>query len=363
MKLVLHVVSAGEVGGAERMLVDLARGDAGRYAHAIALYSASPRLTAFFAGSGVTLFDRGPAREDPLSFVVRSLGRGAVRGLAGLVRATGASAVHVHTHASQVLGTRAAQAAGVPLVRTEHSTRVYDDATAWPFSRWSLARAERVVCISEHVARVARARAPFAAGAIRVVYNGIDVTARRPAPMPPASARPRFALVGRLEPRKGVDVALRALAETPGAELSIVGDGPERSAIERLTSELGLRERVEFLGYVTDVDRVVAQCHAVLSASRKEGLGLALLEGMALGRPAIAVPVGGIPEFVSPATGWLAAEASVAALAAVMREAAAAPGEVARRGAAARALVESRFSLEAMRRGYDDVYDEATARR
>ncbi len=360
MKLVLHVVAAGEIGGAERMLVDLASGEPAGFAHAVALYSASRRLTEWLGRANVTIFDRGPAREDALSFLARSLGR-APEDLARLARAAGASVVHVHTHGSQVLGTRAALVAGLPVVRTEHSTRVYEDRSTWPFARWSLRRAARVVAISEHVASVVRARAPWVADRLRVVYNGVDVARRAPAPLPEGGPV-RFALVGRLEPRKGVDVALRALAKVPEAHLAIVGDGESRAQLERLARELGVADRARFLGFVDDVDRAAAECHAVLSSSRREGLGLAILEGMALGRPAVALPVGGLPEFVSERTGWLARGTDPAALAEAMRACAASAEALAARGAAARELVVARFSLEAMRRGYDRVYEEATAR-
>lgn len=361
MRLVLHVVCAGEIGGAERMLVDLASGEPRGFAHAVALYSASARLTDWLSRARITLFDRGPAREDAVSFLVRSLGRRGPEDLARLVRAAGASVVHVHTHASQVLGTRAAMIAGVPVVRTEHSTRVYEDRSTWPFARWSLRRAARVVAISEHVAGVVRARAPWVADRLRVVYNGVDVDRRAPSP-PPAEGPVRFALIGRLEPRKGVDVALRALARVPDARLVIAGDGESRAELERLARDLGVGDRVDFLGFVGDVDRVAAGCHAVLSSSRREGLGLAILEGMALGRPAVALPVGGLPEFVSERTGWLARAEGEGALADAMRACAASADERAARGAAARELVVARFSVDAMRRGYDAVYDEATRR-
>ena len=95
-----------------------------------------------------------------------------------------------------------------------------------------------------------------------------------------------------------------------------------------------------------------------LSSARSEGLGVALLEAMAMDRAVIALPTGGVPEIVADGdTGWLAHGHDAEALARVMQDAVERPDEVRRRGARARATVEERFSIEAMRRGYEHVYD------
>ncbi|MDB4944957.1 MAG: hypothetical protein JWP97_4491 [Labilithrix sp.] len=372
MTRIVHVVVAGEVGGAERMLVDLA-GPAARDQHSVALFTPSPRLRALFTSSGLVVDDRGAVREDAVSYLLRSLGPGDVRWLEDVLVRRRAEIVHVHTFASQVLGTRAAARLGLPLVRTEHSTRVYDDPSCWPFSRWSLRRAAAAVCISEHVARAARARAPWATGALTVVPNGVDTD--HFAAAPPRARGPgdalRFVALGRLDRRKGLDRALAALVRVPGAELHVVGDGDERAALERLARELGVVSRVHFLGYASDVRASVAASDAALSSARAEGLGIALLEAMAMQRPVIALPTGGVPEIVTDGeTGWLARppapgateEDLVAVLAQRMQEAVDLPAEVARRGSLAREGVVARFSLDAMRRGYEAVYSRLAPR-
>jgi glycosyltransferase involved in cell wall biosynthesis len=126
----------------------------------------------------------------------------------------------------------------------------------------------------------------------------------------------------------------------------------------RQAAALGLGERVRFWGYRRDPETIVAETDAVLCSSRTEGLPVALLEAMALGRPVIAVPVGGVPEIVCAGeTGWLAADPSVDALAAVLRSAAAlGRAEMARRGARARTAVELRFTEAHMRESYEQLY-------
>jgi glycosyltransferase involved in cell wall biosynthesis len=352
---VLHVVVAGEVGGAERMLVDLARSEERR--HVVALLTPNDRLRALFRDAGLDVEDHGSVREDPISFLRRSLGRGDLAWLTDVARRRDAKIVHLHTFGSQVLGTRAALAAGAKVVRTEHSTRVYDDPSCWPFSKWSLERTDVAVAISEHVRRVALKKAPWAANKLRVVPNGVDVERFTPEPMPPVEDRVRFVATGRLEPRKGLDNAIAAVARVPRAELEIVGEGESHAKLQALAARLGVGARVRFTGYAADVRPAIARAHVALSSAREEGLGIALLEAMAMGRPVVALPTGGIPEIVKHGeTGWLAVASDVEALARVMQEAVDRNDERARRGDRARAWVSSAFSIAAMRRGYEEVY-------
>ncbi len=356
---VLHVVVAGELGGAEHMLRDLAAPGASRIVdHQLALLSPTPALARFFADAGLVVHDGGSVREDPVSQVVRALGGGRTRFVVETARRLAPAIVHLHTFASQVPGTRAARAIGARVVRTEHSTRVYDDPSCWPLSRWSLARTDAVVAISAHVRDAALAKAPWVADRIRVVPNGVDTEKFAPRDAE-RHADFTFALVGRLEPRKGVDRALRALAEVPRARLDIVGDGESRTELEALARSLGLSERVAFHGYLADPRPVLARADAALASSRKEGLGIAFLEAMAMGLPLVTVPVGGLTEIVRDGeTGHIAKDESPRAIAEAMNGLAQDRAHARALGTHAREDVVARYSLGAMRRGYERVYAE-----
>ncbi len=355
---IVHVVVAGEIGGAERMLVDLAsRPDRTSAEHAVAVLSPNPELVRMMRDAGIRTHDRGPVHEHPAAFLWHSLGPSDVAWLAGVLADERADVVHLHTFASQVLGTRAARRADVPVVRTEHSTRAYEDPSCWPFSRWSLERCDLAVAVSEHVRSVAARRAPWARSKLRIVHNGVDVARFRPAPRREASAAFRFILVGRLEPRKGVDVGIEALAHIPHAALDIVGDGAERPRLEELARSLGVRERVHFLGRLSDPRGALAAADAALCSSREEGLGIALLEAMAMELPVVGFAVGGVPEIVQDGeTGWLCDPASATALATCMRDAMTDRAHVQALGRSARRLVTTRFSLDRMCEGYRELY-------
>jgi glycosyltransferase involved in cell wall biosynthesis len=114
--------------------------------------------------------------------------------------------------------------------------------------------------------------------------------------------RPRLACIGRLSPEKGVDVLLNALAllQKKGKQFTavIVGDGPERAALEALALTLGVSESVCFTGHLASADVIYDSADVIVLPSRSEGLPNTLLEAMRADRPTVATAVGGIPEVV-----------------------------------------------------------------
>jgi glycosyltransferase involved in cell wall biosynthesis len=121
-----------------------------------------------------------------------------------------------------------------------------------------------------------------------------------------------FGMVARLHPDKGIDIALRALrllldkAPAKRVHLLIAGDGSEAEPLKQLAGELGLDSLVTFLGFVRNPKDLFSAYDAILFPSRREGLPLALLEGMAAGCIPIVSRVAGMPEAVnSPDVGWV----------------------------------------------------------
>jgi L-malate glycosyltransferase len=359
---VVHVVVAGEIGGAERMLVDLCAAAAGgERACSIALMTPNEELRALFQRTGIEIDDRGAGvKEGPLPFLKSTLGGSDKKWLLEVLAKRRAGIVHLHTFASQVVGTRAALDHGAKVVRTEHSTRVYDDPSCWPFSRWSLERTHAVVCISDHVKRVMMKKAGLSTDdrRVSVIHNGVDTEKFAPAASERSDDRVRFVALGRLDPRKGLDLALEAMTKVPEGILDIVGDGEARGDLEKRTKALRLEDRVRFVGYREDVRESIAAADVLISSAKEEGLGVALLEGMSMGKPVVAVPVGGILEIVREGeTGWLADVRSADALARAMTQSIASGAEErSRRGARARQRTVDNFSVASMRSAYESVY-------
>jgi len=185
-------------------------------------------------------------------------------------------------------------------------------------------RVDAAVSCSRFNARTVAARYGFEP---TVVFNGIDTSLFRPTTPDPDIVRtdgtPLLLWVGRLQPWKGVDVALRALREIPQAYLMIVGDGETRADLERLAQELGLAERVRFLGALPRerLPSIYAAADLLLATSfASETFGIGLVEAQACGLPVVASRFGGFPEVIDEGrTGLLVPPRDPAALAAAVR--------------------------------------------
>jgi teichuronic acid biosynthesis glycosyltransferase TuaC len=163
-----------------------------------------------------------------------------------------------------------------------------------------------------------------------VLRNGVDLALF--APQDRAAARQELGLdaagpvvlsVGWLAPPKGLDLVIRATAALPDMILIIVGEGPEKAALQRLARDLHLGERVRFLGTMPQqqLPTVYNAADALVLASAREGFPNVVLEALACGTPVVATAVGGMPEIVRvPAAGRLVQERTPEAIAAALRD-------------------------------------------
>ena len=163
-----------------------------------------------------------------------------------------------------------------------------------------------------------------------------------PAAVGSAGDRQGFVTVARLVPQKGIDVLIRALAQTTGATrdwtLTLVGDGPEREALERQVLQAGLQEKVHFLGYRPDPQTFLLQAGVFVLPSRFEGMPNALLEAMAAGLAVVVTDAspGPLEVVVNGVSGLVVPSDEPSALADALDHLAADPGLRERMGAAAR---------------------------
>ncbi|HEX4680561.1 MAG TPA: glycosyltransferase family 4 protein [Gaiellaceae bacterium] len=182
----------------------------------------------------------------------------------------------------------------------------------------ALRRATRIIVPSRYLADFA--------GSWGLDRSRIEVLTN-PAP-PPIDVEPSvlaqgtFVFVGRLAEQKALPVALAALREVPDARLLLIGDGPERESLERRTHELGLDDRVRFLGSVSrdEVLRYLAGARAAVLSSAWENLPHAAVEALSVGTPVVSTAVGGVPEVVRDGeNGLLVPAGDVPALATALR--------------------------------------------
>jgi glycosyltransferase involved in cell wall biosynthesis len=353
----MHVVVAGDIGGAERLLVDLAvRPERTGSDHEVALFTSNPALRAYLTSAGLRVHDCGLAPENPMAYLQRSLGAVHVRRLRDLLGERRCDVVHTHTFGSHVIGTRAARQAKLPQIRTEHHVAHFFDPSSRFFTRWAAARTDALVAVSDYVRRVVAETAPSLSNRMTVVRNGVDI--RYYCPREKTESGFLAGIVCRLTAWKRVHLAIRAAALSR-LDLVIVGDGEERGRLERLARALGAP--VRFVGYAADPRPHMAECDVILSTSDREPLGLSVMESLSMGRPVIACDGGGMPEIVRDAeTGILVSEATAEAFARALVTIRDQPQWRTSAGDRARAFVERECTIEATCDGYGAVYDRLT---
>ncbi|HET7462658.1 MAG TPA: glycosyltransferase [Longimicrobium sp.] len=242
-----------------------------------------------------------------------------------------------------------------------------------PFPRGGRARAFRrwidaMIANSTEIRDVWLRSAPgYPAERVHVVMNGLhtrdhlrpELRDRLRAELGVAPGTLLVGGAGHLAPRKGFDLLLRAFASAglPDARVVIAGGGEYLAELQALAAELGVADRVHFLGQRDDGPDVIAGCDVFVLGSRNEGMANVMLEAMAAGVPVIATDVSGVrralgEEAGTPPAGWIVAGDDAAAMAGALREVAgaltSAPERVAKRTGEALRRVRERFGVERM---------------
>jgi glycosyltransferase involved in cell wall biosynthesis len=194
------------------------------------------------------------------------------------------------------------------LVVSLHGDDVEGLSRGTAFDRWVfrkiLQQADAVTANSHYLLAQAREHEPTINPKARVIHNGEDFAA-------PSSVsrciKDEILAAGRMVPKKGFDVLLRALAGCintwPCIHLTLVGDGPERSRIEALVDDLKLTGHVTITGRLDQalLFEAMAKSALIVIPSRQEPFGLIALEAMAIGKPVVATRVGGLTEVLEAA--------------------------------------------------------------
>jgi glycosyltransferase involved in cell wall biosynthesis len=296
-----------------------------------------------------------------------------------LARAFRANKIHIaHTHGWGTLleGIVAAKLARVPaIVHGEHGT-IKDDTRAHIYLQRLIWRAaDEILSVSDALRRKLAQTINFPENRIRVIANGVDVrrfTVARDRSawklrlnLPPDALT--FGTVGRFVPVKCYPVLLEAsrwiFERTPNSYLVLVGDGPLRNELARLARDYRIRDRVRFLGWRSDVPKILNALDTYVLASESEGMSNTILEAMACGLPVVATAVGGNVELVDRARGLLVPPHNPKLLADAISLLLGAPARRETMGKLARQRVEEHFSLEAMAQNYASVYLEVVSRR
>jgi glycosyltransferase involved in cell wall biosynthesis len=247
----------------------------------------------------------------------------------------------------------AALVPGVRAVAVEQLPYPLDGRLQLALKRFTSARLAAHVAVGEQAARDVERFVGLPPGSVRTIRNGVPDLELEPLPRP--FAGPTIGSLGRLDRQKGFDLLLRALAELPAVALVLVGDGPERAALERQATDTGLTPRVLFAGWQEEPRRHLTTFDAFVLPSRFEGFPLSVVEAMLAGLPVVASRVGSVPEAVRDGeTGLLVPPEDPHALATALRRALDEPA-LGRRG---RELAREQFTSSAMAGAFEALYRE-----
>ena len=190
------------------------------------------------------------------------------------------------------------------------------------------------------------------------VPNGVEMPAM--ARDESHNAQAHLLYVGRLIELKRCSDILRACANLPEQlpwRMTFVGEGPERASLIRLAAELGIADRVDFIGHHARPLSLMEQADILILASTREGMPNVVLEAMSIGLPVISTPVGAVPEMLGAAAAYYTFPVrDVAALSELIERLLNDDGERRRYGAALRARCEERFSIDYVAHLYAERY-------
>ncbi|MFN0097656.1 MAG: glycosyltransferase family 4 protein [Gemmatimonadaceae bacterium] len=365
---VVQICAPGAIGGLERVVQGLSIGlvQAGHTVHVIGVHDPSAPVGPFFDAMSAAGVKTVPIAMGGREYAAER------RAVADALRASRATVFHAHGYRSDLLHRGPARRLGMGTVTTLHGTsqlRGLAGMYEWVHER-SLRWADAVIAVSGPIERHLAVRVPRER-LHRLPNAWVSVSAT----LPRAEARAALGLdpaldvigwVGRLVEVKGPDLFLEALAGVPKGSwvACVIGDGPDREALEERARALGIGERVRFLGAIPDAGRYVSAFDVCCLSSRSEGTPIALLEAMAGGAAVVAFSVGGIPDVLRDGMeGWLVRPTDTTSLAASLHRALTEAPERARRAAAARTRLAQDFAMAPWILAHERIYRSAIARR
>lgn len=321
---VVHVVLSLDVGGLERVVLELVRQAATCHQDVTVLCLANPGTLAHEVercGVRVISLSKRPG------ITARLISR-----IQTVLRELAPDVVHTHQIGALLYAGPAAKREAVQVVvHTEHINNIAKARTLMRrlrvcFLWWLAGRyAQRFFCVSNDIAVAAKALLKHEK--LCVIPNGIDIPAFSGRESRKA-IREQFSIpldapvvgtVGRLNEVKSQDVLIRAFAGVharhPASHLLLVGDGPARQGLEQLAAQLKLADSIHFAGYQSEPHRFLQAMDLFALPSRMEGMPLAILEAWASKLPVVATRVGGVPKLVEDGkTGLLIEPGDCAAL-------------------------------------------------
>lgn len=353
---VLHMISTGQVGGTEKHVASLLTGfDPSEFDLRVVLFRPGPLESAYAASAQTKVIEKNKRYD--LRFLLS---------LTREVKAQRPSVVHTWNSTANLWGSLAARLGGVRKIIVSEEEMDLWKGPVWRLIDRVLARWAHVVVGNADAVCAASVERGVPREKVRTIRNAL----RAPVDLGKMPRDPMLiVLLGRIDPRKGHDVAMRAfsrvLTRFPEAKLHFAGAAvhpPEKGFEQELLAlreELGLTERLVFLGHVADPWSLLRTAGVVISASHSEGSPNVLLEASATGAPVVATAVGGATEIFDGTTAVLVPPNDADALAEGVLEAMGNWDQALARAERARTMVLERFSPDRAIEAWTNLYREA----
>ncbi|MES1259985.1 MAG: glycosyltransferase [Gemmatimonadota bacterium] len=307
MPRIVHLASGREWRGGQRQVLILAA----------ALARSEQVDSVVVTGQGTELATRLTAAGVPIFVVPWSLGLDPRVALYALSALQPGAILHAHDSHAHALADAISRMRDTPIVVTRRVTLPIKNPQRYR-------RADAVIAISSAV-RDVLLRANVQPARIHVIPDAVDIAHVKgvhawPAELPAVpDGTPLLVCVAALTREKGVDVLLEAAAllraTHPGARWIVLGEGPERAALEARRATLGLEAVVTLAGFVNEPESVLRTATIAVQPSLSEGLGSSVLDALALGIPVVASRAGGLPDALAHGGGVLVAPNAPAQLA------------------------------------------------
>jgi glycosyltransferase involved in cell wall biosynthesis len=364
---ICHVLWSVEIGGAERVVLDLAKvqSAAGHRVAVVSLSNLDGPLAREFRPV-VDALESVPKRANGVDPTLPLR-------LARWFRARGTQVVHTHNELPLIYGAPAGRLVRAVVVHSKHGVVAVSRRAHW-LRRAAASATDRFVAVSAATADRARTNRECTARKLRVVINGTDLS-RFPAPQGARAAIRRelgipvdarvLITIGRLVKEKNHALLLRAVAPllSEDRRLILVGDGALRGELTARVRELENGRFVHLTGARHDVPALLAGADAFVLSSDSEGLPIGLLEAWAAGLPVISTAVGGIPAAVrSGDTGLLVPPGDQGALATAIRRVFERDEGLDRMAQRGRTHALDTYSAERMAAAYHSLYEECRRR-
>ncbi len=356
---ILYLITELSTGGAQVALLRLLKGlDRDRFYPTVAcLYNGDGAVAQEIRALDTRVFDAGMRHKADLAALLH---------LYRWIRRVHPAILHTSLFHANLPGRILGRLAGVPIIVCSERTMAMESEWRYRLNRWTIGLVDRAITVSTSVRDFCISHIGLPTDKIALIRNGVELPEEALSSRQEARAELGLPFndlvigtVSRLDPVKGVSFLVKALSQIDNVCLAVIGDGPERAALESLANSLGVADQIHWTGHKRDASRLLPAFDLFVQPSLHEGLPNTVLEAMATDLPVVATAVGGTPEaVVDGVTGLLVPPRDPAALAEAITTLLRDPDLQRKMGRAGRERVEKYFSVERMVQQTEALYEE-----